>query len=87
MRTSSLLFLLAAGLVSCALWLRCSPRRIAPAPAVPSTPARRDDHRVLNAWQGGIKLEAESSYPAATREALEKLRREELRQRPQEGRN
>jgi hypothetical protein len=89
MKLSSLLIVLAVVLILCACWLRFTPRRSGP-DGTPTAPARRDDHRALNAWQGAIKLDPGSGYaPDAetTRRLQEKLRREEQRQRPQEGRN
>ena len=41
-------------------------------------------------WQAGIKPDTRTDYtsdPATTKRLREKLRQEELRQRPQEGRN
>jgi hypothetical protein len=52
-------------------------------PAPPSSKA-------MDVWQSGIRLDPRSDYaadPAATKRLMEKLRQEELRQRPQEGRN
>jgi hypothetical protein len=89
MKMSSLFILLAVVLILCACWLRSTPRR-SDLGGAPAAPARRDDHRALNAWQGAIKLDAGSGYaPDAetTRRLQEKLQREEQRQRPQEGRN
>lgn len=50
-------------------------------------PARPD--RPFDQWQGGIPLEARADHvtDAKARRLLEKLRQEERRQRPQEGRN
>jgi hypothetical protein len=44
----------------------------------------------MDEWQAGIKPDTRTDYtsdPAATKRLMEKLRQEELRQRPQEGRN
>ena len=44
----------------------------------------------MDAWQAGIKPDTRTDYapdPAAKERLMEKLRQEELRQRPQEGRN
>lgn len=54
-----------------------------PAPTPPaSTP--------MDDWQAGIKPDTRTDYAAnsaTTKRLMEKLRQEELRQRPQEGRN
>ena len=52
----------------------------------PSTPASKP----MDVWQAGIKADTRTDYtqdPATTKRLMEKLRQEELRQRPQEGRN
>ena len=44
----------------------------------------------MDGWQAGLKPDTRTDYtsdPAATKRLMEKLRQEELRQRPQEGRN
>lgn len=44
----------------------------------------------VDCWQGGIRVDQRTDYAPeteATRRLREKLRQEELRQRPQEGRN
>jgi hypothetical protein len=44
----------------------------------------------FDAWQAGIKADTRTDYtpdPAVTKRLMEKLRQEELRQRPWEGRN
>jgi hypothetical protein len=44
----------------------------------------------MDVWQGSIKADTRTDYapdPAAKARLMEKLRQEELRQRPQEGRN
>jgi len=44
----------------------------------------------MDAWQAGIKADPRTDYPsepATTKRLMKKLRQEELRQRPQEGRN
>ena len=44
----------------------------------------------MDGWQAGIKPDTRTDYtsdPATTKRLMEKLRQEELRQRPQEGRN
>jgi len=51
-----------------------------------------DNHRPqpMNAWQAGVKPDARTDYTtdaATPRQLMEKLRAEEIRQRPQEGRN
>jgi hypothetical protein len=54
-----------------------------PAPPPPAS-------KPMDVWQAGIKPDTRTDYapdPAATKRLMEKLRQEELRQRPQEGRN
>ena len=67
-------------------------RRAAPTAAtVPSNrPAPSKKSPPMDAWQAGIKPDTRTDYtpdPAKTKRLLEKLRQEELRQKPQEGRN
>lgn len=76
------------GLVLCALWLRRSPPRDAVASREVLSP--RDDTHFVNAWQSGVKLDKNAQYDtdqAKRRQLAEKLRQEEAKQRPQEGRN
>ena len=63
-------------------------REIRRAPEVPNTP--RTELGAADRWQRSIRLGSPGGYGSATerdRAALEKLRQEEERQRPQEGRN
>lgn len=58
-------------------------------PAVKS-PSGASEHRPMNQWQQGIQLDGRTDYTNQTkaeRELHEKLRLEEQRQKPQEGRN
>lgn len=61
------------------------------AATVPSSrPARSKKSPPMDAWQAGIKPDTRTDYapdPAKTKRLMEKLRQEELRQQPQEGRN
>jgi hypothetical protein len=53
-------------------------------------PPKKKASQPMDAWQGSIKAESRTDYapdPAAKARLMEKLRQEELRQRPQEGRN
>ena len=48
------------------------------------------DHQPMNQRQGAVKIDDRSDYTtdeATRRRLMEKLRQEEIRQRPQEGRN
>ncbi len=63
-------------------------REIRRAPEVPNAP--KAELGAADRWQRSIRLSPPSGYGSATerdRAALEKLRQEEERQRPQEGRN
>lgn len=76
------------GLVLCAFWLRRSPHRNDAASQKVASP--RDDMHFVNTWQSGVKLDKDAQYDpdqAKRRQLAEKLRKEEARQRPQEGRN
>lgn len=87
MKMSPFLIIVLVGLALCAVWLRLSPRRAGIAATPPPVPAR-EDHRALNTWQGGVILGQPTDYEAETRRRLlEKLKHEEERQRPWEGRN
>lgn len=53
-------------------------------------PPKKKASQPMDAWQGSIKADSRTDYapdPAAKARLMEKLRQEELRQRPQEGRN
>ncbi|MDP3070019.1 MAG: hypothetical protein Q8N18_06995 [Opitutaceae bacterium] len=63
-------------------------RELRRAPLLP--PGHDEDGQPMNAFQAGVKLDRRTADApdAATRARLmEKLRAEEIRQRPQEGRN
>lgn len=81
-----------AGLLVCGLLVLRHACRTAPElrddSGLPAPTGR--DRPPIDRWQGGIKVDPRTGYapdPEATERLLEKLRREELRQRPQEGRN
>ena len=81
MKMSSLIVILCIGLVVCGcLVFRHHPRT--PTSAAPVAPRATGDLRPVDAWQESIKL-----APATNLDWREKLRREEQKQRPQEGRN
>ena len=53
-------------------------------------PLKKKGSQPMDVWQGSIKADTRTDYapdPAAKARLMEKLRQEELRQRPQEGRN
>lgn len=80
------------GLALCGLLaLRHAVRSAVTAPPVSDLPAPTPrSAQPMDAWIAGIKADLRTDYtanPAATKRLMEKLRREELRQRPQEGRN
>ena len=55
-----------------------------------SDPLAPSSSKPMDAWQSGIKPDTRTEYApdlARTKCLMEKLRQEELRQRPQEGRN
>ena len=63
-------------------------RELRRAPLLP--PGHDEDGQPMNTFQAGVKLKRPTDYASdsATRARLmEKLRAEEIRQRPQEGRN
>ena len=81
-----------AGLTVCGLLVLRHACRTAPLmPPTSDLPApSRRDQQLLDRWQGGIGVDTRADYrpdPAATKRLLEKLRQEERRQRPLEGRN
>ena len=64
----------------------CRQAPIAPAAQLPA-PSRLNVTPV-DRWQGEIRLDTRTDYPSKPmRNLLKKLRQEELRQQPQEGRN
>jgi hypothetical protein len=79
-----------AGLAVCGLLVVRHAAR--PAPLMPPksdlpAPTRRQPAPVDH-WQGEIKVDTRTDYPSVPmRRLLKKLRQEEIRQRPQEGRN
>jgi hypothetical protein len=88
MKMSAFVILLLAGLATCGILLR------RPAPRVPTgaapVPPRVENLQPVDVWQQSIRLAPAGDYQAdeaARRRLIEKLRREEERQRPQEGRN
>ncbi len=53
-------------------------------------PPKKKAPQPMDVWQGAIKADIRTDYapdPAAKARLIEKLRQEELRQRPREGRN
>ena len=88
MKMSAFVVLLLAGLAVCGLLVRRHTARL-PAGAA-SAPRSAEPVSPVDAWQQGIQLAPVGDYHAdseAARRLMEKLRREEERQRPQEGRN
>lgn len=80
------------GLAVCgALALRHAVRTAVTVPPVSDLPAPTPPaSHPMDVWQAGIKPDTRTDYasdPAVTKRLMEKLRREELRQRPQEERN
>lgn len=77
--------LLIAGVFVCGLLvLRHAVQTAAPEPPPGNEdPTEAQQMRTVNDWQRGIRLDSLPEYE----NALEKLRREERRQRPEEGRN
>lgn len=78
------------GLTACGLLVLRHACRHAPlVPATSDLPApSRLNVAPVDRWQGGIKLDSRTDYPSKPmRNLLKKLRQEEIRQRPQEGRN
>ena len=80
------------GLALCGwLALRHAIRTAVTVPPVSDLPAPTSPaSKPMDLWQAAIKPDTRTDYtsdPATTKRLLEKLRQEELRQRPQEGRN
>lgn len=93
MKRMIIVLALLAGLAVCGLLVLRHSRR---APAAPPTPeqahATRDgrDLRAVDAWQSNIKLDLNTDYTPdalAKQRLMERLRHEESKQRPAEGRN
>ena len=62
---------------------------VPPVSDLPAPPRKRAS-QPMDVWQGSIKADTRTDYtpdPAAKARLMEKLGQEELRQRPQEGRN
>lgn len=57
------------------------------APPAPPVATEAHDLRAVEQWQRNIRLDTRTDYTKLDPETREKLRREEERQRPQEGRN
>ncbi len=79
-----------AGLTVCGLLVLRHACRTAPLLSdtsdLPALPRR--NVAPLDRWQGEIKVDTRTNYPSEPmRRLLKKLRQEEIRQRPQEGRN
>ena len=81
MKMSGLIVILCVGLVVCGC-LVFRHRHRTPTGAAPVALRAAGDLRSVDAWQESIKL-----APATNLDWREKLRREEEKQRPQEGRN
>ncbi|NOT95216.1 MAG: hypothetical protein HOP00_02745 [Nitrospira sp.] len=79
-----------SGLTVCGLLVLRHACRTAPLlPATSDLPAPpRRNVAPVDRWQGEIKVDTRIDYPSEPmRRLLKKLRQEEIRQRPQEGRN
>ncbi len=78
-------YLLISGLVACSLLvLRHAVRTAAPEPPPGNEdPTETRQRRTVDNWQRGIRLDSQTDYS----DAMEKLRQEERRQRPEEQRN
>jgi hypothetical protein len=88
MKMSAFVILLLAGLAVCGLLVRRHTARVPSGAA--SAPRSTGSASPVDAWQQGVQLAPVGSYHAdseAARRLMEKLRREEERQRPQEGCN
>jgi len=84
-RPRMFLFLVIGGVFVCGLLvLRHAVRTAEPEPRPGNEdPTETRQLRVVDDWQRGIRLDTQTDYS----NALEKLRREERRQRPEEQRN
>lgn len=84
-RPRMFLFLVIGGVLVCGLLvLRHAVRTAAPEPPPGNEdPAETRQVRAVDNWQRGIRLDTRTEYAGA----LEKLRQEERRQRPEEQRN
>ncbi len=91
MKRMHLLIAFLLGFALCGvLALRHAIRTAVTVPPVSDLPAPPTKQQPMDAWQASIKPDTRTDYtpdPVATKRLMEKLRQEELRQRPQEGRN
>lgn len=89
-RMTTYLLIALAGLAVCGLLVlrhACRTAPLLPDPADRPVPPRRNV-APLDRWQGEIKVDTRTNYPSGPmRQLLKKLHQEEIRQRPQEGRN
>jgi hypothetical protein len=78
-----------AGLTVCGLIvLRHAVRHAPLEPAVSDLPKPTRGVPPVDNWQGNIRVDTRTDYPSKPmRDLLKKLQQEEIRQRPQEGRN
>lgn len=84
-RPRMFLLLVIGGVLACGLLALCHAVRTA-APEPPpgnEDPTETRQLRPVNDWQRGIRIDTRTDYS----DALEKLREEERRQKPEEGRN
>ena len=88
MKMSGFILVLLLGLTACAYLVR---RHDRPVPALPAAPTprapRQEDLRPVDAWQRSLAIAPSTACPAGTQRLREQLRREDEKQRPQEGRN
>lgn len=80
--------ILIVGLVVAGYLVHRHQRRVALPPAIaPAAATEVRDLHAVDTWQRGIRLDTRFDYTKLDPAIREKLRREEERQRPQEGRN
>ena len=88
MKMSGFIVMLLLGLAGCAYLVRRHGQRVPAPPAASALAApRADDLRPVDAWQRSLKLTMPGDDSPDTKRLMEKLRREEQKQRPWEGRN
>ena len=88
MKMSGFIVMLLLGLAVCAYLVRVHGRQVSTPPAASALAApRADDLRPVDAWQRSLKLTMPNDDSPETKRLMEKLRREEEKQRPWEGRN
>ena len=93
MKRMTIVLALLTGLAVCGLLVLRHTRRVTVAPTPPPlAQSARDarDLRAFDAWQSNIKLDLNTDYTPdalAKQRLMERLRREESKQRPAEGRN